>query len=483
MPSQEDINIQKQKNESTLRFGRLLLILVALAILTTTFFTFRFYQVINANKNILTTLTKNTEDLHDIITVIEDIIYKDAATPTNKKKQILEDFNAIEKNHDKLIAPEIVTHIKNSDIEFYQKSLQTISKNYSDLVGISTLILSQKKGVFENKEIITTQLISNKRKYISSLNDLNNWANDTLINQSNNLVYVILSISFLFIILITLAYFSLIKPIKKNVIYNHEMSKKWFKEIESNQLLVKKSEAARIESELFLKTKKAQVIKLQQSLEEAIYRSEMTNNSKKQIYYEIASELEQHNSFLMTHFQVIENQTDVSGHENWVQLSHNLERLSNLVTKYYESAQEGGTITPKQEVYLSPLISEVIISKTTNGNVNFKQLEDLPTILTDEIALKRVLLPFFEFISSCTDIKTVQISASQKKNTCEFKFVGLPQSFKKLWDSKTSQDDKNPTRSTFKLQFAINSISNRGGKTWTQFDIGKNGVLIISWVL
>ena len=483
MPNQEDINIQKKKNESTLRFGRLLLILVSFAIIISSFFTFRFNQVIQANKKILITLSENTEELHYIINTIQDVIYKDEATPELKKQEILKGFSLIEESHQKLNEPAIIKHIKDSDLEFYLKSLQTISKNYSELIGISKLILSQKKGVFDNKEIITTQLTTNKRKYISSLESLNKWTSDTLINQATNLVYIILIISILFITLILLAYFLLINPIKKSLIYNHSMSKKWFSEIESNKLLVKQSDAARLESDLFLKTKQAQVIKLQQSLEEAIHRAEMTNNSKKQIYYEIASELEQQNSFLTTHFKIIENQSDVSSHENWTQLSHNLERLSNLVSKYYETAQEAGALTPKQEVYLTPLISEIIISKTTNGNVAFKQLEDLPTILTDEIALKRNLLPFFEFISSCTDIKTVQISAIQKKNICEFKFVGLPQSFKKLWDSKVKQDDKTPTRSTFKLQYAISSISNRGGKTWTQFDIGKNGMLIISWVL
>jgi len=483
MPRQEEIKVQKEKIQNTLRVGTILLVIISIILLAITFFAFRFSQFTAVNNEVVTRLMKNTNKVRSVIIVVEGIIQNEEPIPLSKKANILEVFSYLEKSHNELNTNSITDIFTDEDQILYQYSLQEITKSFNELSGISNLIISQKKGVFENKDIIINQLKTNEFNCLNSLSTLQIWVIDNTQKKTIALIKLIIIVAILILGLIILIYFWVFKPIRTDLRIIKGLALEWNKQIEISQESSNQSKLKKEQSELVLKTKKAQVIKLQQSLEEAIYRTEETNNRKKQIYYDIASELEQHTSFLETQFQIIENQTDVANHENWVQLSSNLDNLNSLVSKFYDSAQTGGIITPKQEVYLTPLISEVIISNTINGNVSFKQLEDLPSVFTDEIELKRVLLPFFEFISICGDIKTVQISAVEKKGFCEFKFIGLPKSFKDLWESKVIEAGNQTNLSSFKLRYAINSIANRGGKTWVQFDIGSKGILIISWVL
>ena len=483
MRNQEDIKIQERKNAFALKVGWFLLVTASVSLIFTTLFAYNFNQRISVNKEIVNTLNTNRVELQTVITTVEEIISNDKAIPLANKTKILDVFSKINTSQTDLKKEHFGKHLSESDQVIYQDLLKEISKSFADLTGISNLIISQKKGIFENKDIITDQLKANKHHYRVSLNSLNSWLMDNSFTKTTTLIWAVFLISIFFLLLVVLTYSQVIIPFKQNILINNVIAKEWSVKIDSSQRQSNQSELKRKESELILKTKNAQVIKLQQSLEESMLQTEVTKISKKQIYYDIASELEQHASFLTAHFQVIENQTDVSSHENWLQLSSNLDRLNHLVSKFYDSAQEGTTITSKQEVYLTPLLSEVIISNTTNGSVSFKQLEDLPTILTDEIELKRILLPFIEFISTHCENKTVQISVIEKKNTCEFKFVGLPISFKKSWDTNILLEEKILSRSVFKLQHAIKSINDRGGKTWGQFDIGDTGILTISWVL
>lgn len=483
MPDQVDLNIQKQKNVSALNYGSFLLIVATASFIFTALYAYSYYLKSSVNEGVINSIHTNREELHFVMEKVEAIISNDIATSHSPKNEIQSNFANITKRQDALNKEFYLKHLSKSEKEDYQSLLKNISKSITDLNGISTLILSQKKGVFENKEIISGQLKTNKHNVLESLNTLNSWMIDKSFRNSTTLIWTVLVTSILSIILVGIAYFKVIIPFKQNIQINIELAKVWASKIKDNQSQANQSELKRKESELFLKTKSAQVIKLQQSLEEIIHQYDLTNNSKKQIYYEVAAELEQLTVLLNTHFQIIDNQTDVSSHENWAILLGNLEELNNLISKLFNSAQTGGQIAPKQEVYLTPLISEVIISTPTKGNGILKQIQDLPTILTDELALKRVLLVFIKFISINCENDTIQISAVEKMNSCEIKFVGLPISFKKKWDLNSSQEGEDLDLMPFKLTHAINSINNRGGKVWTQFDLGENGVLIISWVL
>jgi hypothetical protein len=236
------------------------------------------------------------------------------------------------------------------------------------------------------------------------------------------------------------------------------------------------------EVDLKFKTKSAQVTKLQESLEESIHKISSLENEKSQIYLNAATDLEGYLKVMNLQKEIIENQTTISQNSSWRPLTSAVSQLNALVGDYFKKAKGGVNIQSHMEVYLSQLISEIILSNSTNGNSVFEQDSDMPTVRTDVDQLKNVLNPYFLLLSSINE-ENVKVTAFESGSVCEIKFSGLSDNaIKRLTDiEKRAIVDLDFEE--FKIHMAKNCINERGGAVWAQEDAIKKGVLFLRWVL
>jgi hypothetical protein len=391
-------------------------------------------------------------------------------------------------------------HGLEADLNHLNQSLKVISQNsnYSDSItslikdlgkyhanfnGIATLVLNSKKGVVENKAVFKSQLEGYLFSFEESLVSLRILMTTSVNESSRFTLFLSIMISMCIMMILAIAYLKVIKPLKKSFDSSIEVLASNKKELEETKEQIITALNLKKESDLLLKTKNAQVIKLQESIEESIKQISQLGKDKSHIYLNTATDLEGYLKVINLQKEILENQTNISQNNSWRPLTSAFSQLNSMIGGYYKMAKDGFNSQVQTEVYLSQLISEIILSTKQNGSSKFEQVSDMPSIKTNALLLKNVVQPYFEFMACEDSSENIKVSAQESGSVCEIKFIGISKDFiEKLVEVENIQM-VDMSFNEFKLHIAKNAIIERGGKVWTQDEVLNKGILCLRWVL
>ena len=358
-----------------------------------------------------------------------------------------------------------------------------LSVSQAELFSLVEVVSKKRLEAYQNKRLIhsrSQKLSEDYRKYVNDIQT----ASIQNSSRFHDIAFYILIGSIGFVILISiLVHFLLFKPVASA---NKELTKKISSEKSEAQIFEAKVKAAKTETskaKSLLKVKTAQVLKLQESLELAIAYSNKIQQDKSLIYFNIANDLSEYIKVMVLQQKIIENQTSMEGNENWVTLANTVSQLNSMSGNYFNLAKNGQNSDRNGEVYLTQLLSEIVVSMKLENGVSFEQVADLPTIHTDVDLLKRVLKPYFKLMTLKAKNTVIKYSGKIDNSFCEIKFLGLQSAFKKQLTKLEQKDLSDFSFEEFKVHMANKTIVERGGKYWMQEDVKDRGVFTIYWSL
>lgn len=475
-----DKDIQLERNSKIIKISWIILLACSVILLISLFFIRKNYENIGTHLgfiNAIESQESKVEQLSDnCLLVIAD------SSTANHSVEILKDgIQEVKVLNGALVESEYLSGIDKSDID---SKIQEIHRVHNSYLGITELILNNDKGVLENREVIQSQLESKTKAYIAGLRALRNWSME--MNSNNSLsMYKWLGISnFVYLFLLISAYFLIIKPLRRSLHQIQLLVGKWKTRVRKSESAMNTAINKEKESALLLKTKVAQVMKLQESLKVAIHTANQVKQDKNLVYFNAATDLGDYLKVLNRQKEILENQTNIAQQIGWSTMTNTIAQLNALVGDYFNQSKHGHTNKNQKEVYLTQLISEILISSSNNNDqVEFEQVADMPTVKTDVELLKRVLSPYFELISDVETSGKVKISIVEDGAMCEIKFMGLTNKFKERLVKIENKELSDLNFDEYKIHMSKNTIEERGGKQWIQSMKAHNGVFIISWVL
>ena len=419
--------------------------------------------------------------LHQTTNTIYLVLSTEEDTSPQLRQEIKKDMGTLNQKLNELqtISTSIITDVPNDSLNsiFYQLN------SYNDnLQGITKLIVKMDKGFLDNQNIFKTQLNNNLKAYQNALSNLKNSSSNYFKNKKEVVLWMNYLLIAIFICITPITYLKVLNPLRKRFAINEEIFRNNEGMVEN---LTTKTNAAlnlQKDSEGKLKIKQAQVVKLQQSLEESITQIENLTKDKSTIYLQIAMKLDGFLKVMNLQKEILENQNSIAQNASWRPLSSTISQLNSLVGDYFTKSKHLLDNEAQSNVYLSQLISEVILS-FSNGKSKFKQVSDMPSITTNVEILKSALEPYFELISEMNSDGYINVSAFESGSVCEIKFMGLSNEFNTLLLNIERKDTVDLSFSEFKLRMAKNAIIERGGKTWSQDDIANKSIFCIRWVL
>ena len=131
-------------------------------------------------------------------------------------------------------------------------------------------------------------------------------------------------------------------------------------DVERAELSEKKSNSLRIKSEKELLIKKAEVVKLKDSLDESIHQISRLSSERSFIYLNSATDLTGYLNVINKQKEILENQTKISEQDSWTPLTGAISQLNSLVGDYFRKSKESVNRRSDSEVYLSQLILSLI---------------------------------------------------------------------------------------------------------------------------
>jgi len=473
-------DIQLERNSRIIRISWIILLASSVILLISLFFIRKNYENIGTHFDFINAIENQESKVMQLsencLLVIEDSLN------INQSVEILKSgIQEVKEMNGALIESEYLSEINKSNV---RDRIQEVHRVHNSYLGITELILNNDKGVLENREVIQSQLESKTKSYISELRGLRNWSLE--MNSSNSLsMYKWLGISnFVYLFLLVSAYFLIIKPLRRSLHQIQLLVSKWKTRVRKSESAMNVAIGQEKESKLLLKTKIAQVMKLQESLKVAIHTANQVKQDKNLVYFNAATDLGDYLKVLNRQKEILENQTNIAQQIGWSTMTNTIAQLNAMVGDYFNQSKHGHTNKNQKEVYLSQLISEILISSSNNNDqVVFEQVADMPTVKTDVELLKRVLAPYFELISDVETSGSVKISIIEDGAICEIKFMGLTNKFKERLVKIENKELSDLNFEEYKIHMSKNTIEERGGKQWIQSMKAHNGVFIISWVL
>lgn len=413
---------------------------------------------------------------------LNQILIKNQQIEEAEKQEVLSDLKLLDEYFDKLQLSLDGLSVDEASRPETEKLIQDLKKYHINIIGIAELVLDGNKGVTENQTVFKSQLRNDLHAYENILADLRNMALNEVYSSSNISPYINFYFAGFLFLLAGIGFLRILKPLQLSFKLSEESLKSHHFELNNSQSQVNSALELQKEFELKLKTKNAQVIKLQESLEESILKISALSNDKSLIYLNAATDLEGYLKVVNLQKEIIENQTNISQNTSWRPLTSAISQLNSMVGDYFKKSKNGVNTQMQSEVYLSQLIAEIILSSSTSDQSIFEQFTDMPLVKTNVEVLKNVMQPYFQLISSLNE-SNISVSAQESGAVCEIKWVGLsPNCIKRIVDIDKA-DLVNLDFAEFKIHMAKNTILERGGKIWTQSDVGKKGALFLRWVL
>ena len=383
----------------------------------------------------------------------------------------LEGFYAEELNAEKM---------DSDSIQFF---FSVLNKYHSNVEGISILANDKNGGLIDNQTIFKSQLRKSLHEITLILSRLRDVSSNRLLFISDKIYWVSLIQVLFFMLLAVYGYVRVIIPFKIVFRETRRLTNKYKGERDESIIKMELAISKENEIEGNWKIKQAEVLKLQKSLEESIQQISRLSKERSFIYLNTATELEGYLKVVNKQKEIIENQTDIKENENWSTLKGSIAQLNSLVGDNFNKAKQSINSDLDSEVYLSQLISEIVLSTSSSDETNFEQVADMPSIKTNVNSLKAALKPYFNMISKYDGTNRINVSAFESGSVCEFKFVGLSTNCIEKIEEINKKEAVDLEFNEFKVYMAKRAINRRGGKVWGQQDVANKGVFCIRWVL
>ncbi len=448
------------------------------------FFTIQLDKVSEYEIETLENIDVYHKTMLEAVNGIYEIIDNDPETRTAFGEPVIIELAVLNRDYKRFIAgfPSVSSLDKNGpDSLFY--SLVEVKKYHSNIEGIGILAMDNNGGLIDNQDIFKTQLRNSLSGLTNALSQIRTQSSGRLEERNMHVYWMTIFQIVSFVFLSIYGYFRVINPFKRVFRETRRLSLEFKNRTQDGIKQIENSLKSEKESGIRLKIKQAEVLKLQDSLEESIQQIGRLSKERSFIYLNSATELEGYLKVVNLQKEILENQTNIHQNESWTTLNGAITQLNALVGDNFNKSKQSINSIGDSEVYLSQLISEIILSSSANDETKFEQVADMPSIKTDVSSLKGALRPYFEMISKYESSKKINVSAYESGAVCEFKFVGLSRDFiekMEILDQKKSID---LGYNEFKIFMAKKSIINRGGKVWGQQDVVNKGVFCIRWVL
>lgn len=468
----------KNKNTAILKITwAIFLIVITLSII----FLWPSISSINNNNNnieVINKLNSFSKEVNVAGFELNQILLKNEEDLNKKDTEIYNELKLLDSNFEGLLVS-----LNNSMTDDFDENLiKKLKKNHSNFQSIAQLIADGNSGVMDNQVVFKSQFRNNLHAYENTLTDIRIMCLALIDESSNNSAITSVYFSILVLFFAILAYFGVLRPLTYSFNKNEELLTQYESKLTETKDQVISAIELQKESELKLKTKNAQVSKLQESLEESIKRISSFDHDKSMIYLNAATDLEGYLKVVNLQKGIIENQTSIAQNSSWRPLTSAISQLNSMVGDYFKKAKDGVNSQSQNEVYLSQLISEIILSTSSSDSSIFEQVSDMPSVKTNVELFKNVLLPYFSLVASVSNNK-VHVSAVESGAVCEVKIVGLSNvAIKRILEIEQKKL-VNLDFFEFKIHMAKNTIIERGGAVWTQDDVVSKGALCIRWVL
>lgn len=448
------------------------------------FFTIKSGKVNEHETVALASIDVYQKSIYEVVNGIYEIIDRDQEASNSLSHTVKIDIKEFKKNLAFLSANfSSVSEDNGVDVDSLSYVLFEIQKYHSNVEGIGILAMDNNGGLIENQGIFKSQLRNSIRGLTAALTKLSTISSERM-EQANLIIYWITCFQILsFVLLAVYGYFRVMTPFK-TIFREVRRLSQGFKE-ESDECRSRMDLAINNyeDREVKYKVKQAEVLKLQSSLEESIQQISRLSNERSFIYLNTATDLEGYLKVIKLQKEILENQTNIGQNDSWKTLNGAISQLNSLVGDNFKWSKQSIHSRSDSEVYLSQLISEIILSSSSKDEIKFEQVADMPSVKTNVSLLKGALRPYFEMISKYENSERINVSAFESGSVCEFKFVGLTNNLIEKLEEISNKDSLNLGFKEFKIFMAKKSILSRGGKVWGQQDVANKGVFCIRWVL
>tara|TARA_R110002050_G_scaffold221441_1_gene357285 strand:+ start:68510 stop:69943 length:1434 start_codon:yes stop_codon:yes gene_type:complete len=435
-----------------------------------------------ANYQLIELVEKGRDQVNLLTHQLSSTLNKKTNNSVLEKEEMETSFKALGEMVARIVTKEIsgLTLIEKTEKDNESRQLE---KAHAQLKGIFSLIVKHDKGVKENKDLINERLISVNTIYLEALQNMETLFFVETNSSESFMFHSQLVITLLYIILAIISFYFIILPLRRvfDNMENEFLAMQNSAMESTNKVMI--AEKSQKESDLLLKTKSAQVLKLQDTLQTAIEQSLQTKRDKNMVYHNAAMDIDGYLKVVNRQREILENHTSISGEESWKILSNTISQLNSLVGDYFNRSKLGESTQVVKEVYLSPLMSEILLSLPAQSKVSFEQAGDMPSVKTNAELLKRVLTPFFELISTLDFKGKVRVMVNESESKCEIRFMEIPAGFQKSLEEVEVKQLARLSFNEFKIHMAQKIIEERGGNSWFQLDAKKTGVFYINWVL
>ncbi len=423
---------------------------------------------------------KTYETVNLIFEIIDDV--KETRTGFDKPLETdLTELNMALENLESVYPAPVEEKMYTQDsLHFF---LVDIRKYHANIIGVGNLVMEEQIGLIDNQSIFKSQLRKSLGEVKTAVDNLRSNSSQKLSESHLMGFWINMIQALLFVFLAIYGYVRVIIPF----IVVFKETKRIYREMDSDveraELSEKKSNSLRIKSEKELLIKKAEVVKLKDSLDESIHQISRLSSERSFIYLNSATDLTGYLNVINKQKEILENQTKISEQDSWTPLTGAISQLNSLVGDYFRKSKESVNRRSDSEVYLSQLISEIILSASGKEDSKFEQIEDMPSIKTEVSLLNNTLKPYFELMVQNENKGSIRVSAFESGSVCEFKFIGLTSGFNDLVESIYEKETRDMDFNEFKVHMAKSAIISRGGKVWGQEDVANKGVFCIRWVL
>lgn len=454
-------------------FGSIFLLIL----LVDAFFVIRNYQISDSQIRFIKSVEIQLKSFNVFTENVQSTIRKSIEKPVDLNEQM----KGFEKNTSEII--EITSIFDLSENPEYLRLLEDLDRSQKDLNTLTNIVTQKKSETNDNQSLISSRLIKSTQIYRDSTRELQSLC---VLSSSHFqfITVIVLGVSGVLLLLLRIGFHFLIFSTKSTI---NTVNKNPF-EVKTDsknkkELIDLGGSEKEAQLNAILKVKSAQVLKLQESLELAIAFSNKTQQDKNLIYFNISSDLSEYIKVMTLQQKIIENQTNLRNNENWVTLKNAISQLNSLAGNYFNQAKNGLYTDQNSEIYLTQLISEIIVSLGEDNKISFEQVSDMPTIKTNMELLKRTLKPYFGLMVIPPAKGLIRVSAKEDGAFCEFKFFGLSSIFERQFNQIDKLELSDLSFEEFKVHMANKTIRERGGKYWTQSNTKEKGLFTIYWPL
>ena len=390
---------------------------------------------------------------------------------------INDQYLQIQKNHKKIIE---FTTSQTSDPSV-QVIGQRLDEKFIKYRGIANLVMTRNKESFANSKLFSSQLNNSAVSYIEVVNRLQRWVLKKDDSQNDFIITLLLISLGVILLLFIWSYKAVVDPIMNEKTSLDDTISFLKHQLKNTSAETKKAIESESEIIIQLKSKTAQIRKMQSSLELALIQTSNAKENIQLVNYKFASALTKTLNPIVLQKEILDNQVQFLKDENWNILSNSISKLYALSGYYYSESMEANIVQKRKAVYLNQLLVEVLVSINQSSNSMMMKIGDLPKVKTNESLLKLILQPYLEIMLIPVPSAPIDVAVIEQNKSSVFVFKGVSKSFAKSYSNIASSKKGNYSVDEFKI-YMSNKLLAQHGSSHELITEGNIAIFKLTWL-